>query len=128
MIQCKGTFTGSYSSGDGKPIFRVYDRNGLVGEYVLDEPRFINDVEIPIIVDDLKEKRCHFGWINPNYQKFWKQMKKCGRELEIYFGRSYYFGPAVRCEVEEFQDIVRETTMRLQQDQMGRSGIIVYPA
>ena len=44
-----------------------------------------------------------------------------------YHGRNYYHGPAVVCERDELQDVIRATTVTLQWDDFGKTGIIVYP-
>lgn len=44
-----------------------------------------------------------------------------------YHGRNYYVGPAVTIDASELQDIIRLTTIRLQWDQLGKTGLIVYP-
>jgi hypothetical protein len=59
--------------------------------------------------------------------KFTDDMEDAGREVEHYNGRSFYSGPAVRIEADELQDVIRETEVRLQWDQLGRDGLIVYP-
>jgi len=45
-----------------------------------------------------------------------------------YHGRNFYQGPAVFCEASELQEVIRATTVNLQWDQMGNSGLVVYPA
>lgn len=44
-----------------------------------------------------------------------------------YRGRSYYVGPAVEIDASELQDIIRLTPVPLQWDQLGKTGLIVYP-
>ena len=50
-----------------------------------------------------------------------------GEFMPEYHGRSFYNGPAVRIDQSELQDIIRLTTVQLQWDQLGKSGLIVYP-
>lgn len=61
-----------------------------------------------------------------NYNQFTKDLENAGYEVSDYNGRYFYHGPAVSCEKNEFQNIVRKTSVRLQWDQLGL-GIIVYP-
>ena len=60
------------------------------------------------------------------YQQFREDMREAGYEVEEYNGRYFYRGPAVRCD--DLQDAIRATKVRLQSDQMGKHGYIVYPA
>lgn len=62
-----------------------------------------------------------------DHETFRKDMEEAGREVEEYHGRFYWQGPAVRVDgYEELQDVIRETTISLQWDNMGL-GYIVYP-
>lgn len=63
------------------------------------------------------------------YQAFVNEITyELGAErLEHYEGRGFYRGPAVRCDAEELNDVIRATTVRVQWDTMGKSGYIVYP-
>lgn len=61
---------------------------------------------------------------NENYQQFVEDMEEAGFEVEHYRGRYFYEGPAVR--TAELQDVMGETAVKVQWDQMGR-GYIVYP-
>ena len=63
---------------------------------------------------------------NPNYKQFVIDMLKAGREPYHYHGRNFYRGPAVNVRVHEFEDVARETRVRLQTDSMGL-GMVVYP-
>lgn len=48
--------------------------------------------------------------------------------LDHYRGRFDYEGPAIRVRNQsELQDVIRETNMELQRDEMGKNGYIVYP-
>ena len=60
----------------------------------------------------------------PDAVQFVKDMQNAGLEVEHYRGRFYWEGPAVR--VDDLQDAMSETKVRLQWDSMGR-GYIVYP-
>ena len=50
-----------------------------------------------------------------------------GEFVPEYHGKSFYNGPAVKIDQSELQDIIRLTTVQLQWDQLGKSGLIVYP-
>ena len=50
-----------------------------------------------------------------------------GEFLPTYNGRGFYRGPAVIIASSELQDVIRLTTVKLQWDQMGKSGLIIYP-
>jgi hypothetical protein len=65
----------------------------------------------------------------PTYTKrdaiqFVEDMENAGLEVEHYHGRFYWRGPAVR--VDNLQDAMSETKVRVQYDSMGM-GYIVYP-
>jgi hypothetical protein len=61
------------------------------------------------------------------YTQFEQEAEQAGYQVEEYRGRYFYVGPAVFIEAEELQDLIRATTMPLQWDSMGKSGLIVYP-
>lgn len=48
-------------------------------------------------------------------------------ELEHYRGRFFYEGPAVFVEADELQDVIRATKVRVQTDDYGKTGVVVYP-
>ena len=50
-----------------------------------------------------------------------------GEFMPEYHGKSFYIGPAVKIDASELQDVIRLTTVNLQWDQLGKSGLIVYP-
>ncbi len=51
-----------------------------------------------------------------------------GEFMPDYRGRNHYFGPAIKIEGSDLQTVIRLTTVKLQWDQLGKSGLIVYPA
>ncbi len=61
------------------------------------------------------------------YDKFTQDMNDYNRDVEEYNGRNLYHGPAVRIKADELQDILRETEIPLQWDELGYNGLIVYP-
>jgi hypothetical protein len=66
-------------------------------------------------------------WKNKRYAQFAEELEEAGYDVYRYRGRFYYDGPAVNCGYDEFQDICRATTVRVQTDSMGL-GMVVYPA
>ena len=63
------------------------------------------------------------------HQQFTEDMEDAGYRVRDYQGRNYYHGPAIRLEeARDFQDVVRATKLHLTTDQMGKHGMIVYPA
>ncbi len=54
-------------------------------------------------------------------------MKCAGREVEDYKGRWFYGGPAVFVDESELQDVIRATSVQLQWDELGKSGLVIYP-
>lgn len=62
------------------------------------------------------------------YWRFRQDMDTAGYAVEEYRGRNYYQGPAIQYEGYDLQNVIRATTVRLQTDQLGKSGLIVYPA
>lgn len=60
------------------------------------------------------------------FKKFTQDMKKAGYTVESYQGRYFYDGPAVICERDEFQDVLRATTVKVIWDSMGL-GFVIYP-
>ncbi len=58
--------------------------------------------------------------------QFVTDMEQAGFDVEHYHGRFFWEGPAVRCEREDEQDVIRATKVRLQSDSMGL-GTIFYP-
>lgn len=63
-------------------------------------------------------------YTNPDCVQFVADMEAAGLDVEHYHGRFFWEGPAVR--VDDLQDAMRETKVRVQYDNMGR-GWIVYP-
>jgi hypothetical protein len=58
--------------------------------------------------------------------QFVQDMEDAGFEVSDYHGRFYWHGPAVSCDRDEHQEVIRATSVRLQHDQLGL-GVIVYP-
>lgn len=58
--------------------------------------------------------------------KFVRDMTRAGREVRHYHGRYYWEGPSVSCDAGEYESVVRDTTVKLQRDNLGL-GWIVYP-
>lgn len=65
-------------------------------------------------------------WESEIFQEFAEDMKDAGYKVEEYRGRFFYYGPAVRCDSEEFKDVLAATTVACSWDDMGL-GKIVYP-
>lgn len=61
------------------------------------------------------------------YQQFVGDMGEAGYEVEDYRGRSFYEGPSVRVESDELQDVIRAARINVQWDQLGKSGLVIYP-
>lgn len=62
------------------------------------------------------------------HEQFGVDMEDAGYDVEHdYHGRFYYEGPAVRINKGDLQDVIRSTAIRLQWDEMGRDGLIIYP-
>jgi hypothetical protein len=57
-------------------------------------------------------------------EQFVDEVESNGLVTEHYYGRFFYEGPAVR--VDELQDAIRATSVKVQWDSMG-AGYIVYP-
>ena len=57
-------------------------------------------------------------------KRFCDDMAEAGFEVEHYNGRYFWEGPAVRCD--NIQDVLLNTKVKCQWDNMGR-GWIVYP-
>jgi hypothetical protein len=62
-----------------------------------------------------------------DHDRFRKDMKKAGFEVQEYQGRSFWEGPAVAIDKQDYQEVIKATTITLQHDQLG-FGLIVYPA
>ena len=61
------------------------------------------------------------------HRRFVENMEDAGYQIQHYQGRDYYQGPAIFVDRSEFQDVVRATKLPLVTDQMGKSGLVVYP-
>jgi hypothetical protein len=66
----------------------------------------------------------------PKFRRFVEELTAAGFEdrLSHYRGRNYYEGPAVEVDRDDEQAVIRATSMRLRSDNMGRDGLIFYPA
>jgi len=61
------------------------------------------------------------------YSVFRTDMIRADREIREYRGRNFFHGPAVDVGTfDEVQSMIRETTIPLQWDTLGK-GFIVYP-
>lgn len=93
-------------------------------------PRVINGNLHPTdaakLVDDMFAGR----WQNPIYRQFQEQAEAAGYEVNEYHGRYFYYGPAVWLDnQDQYHDFIRaiNTDIRLQCDDCGKTGKIVYP-
>lgn len=68
----------------------------------------------------------HIIVTNERYEQFRRDMEAAGRAVTDYHGRYFYHGPAVACDNNELQTVIRETTVEVQWDHLGL-GWIVYP-
>lgn len=67
-------------------------------------------------------------YLDDECNTFVREIQLDGRwDLRHYSGRFYWEGPAVFCDKSEYQDVVRSTSVRVQTDDWGKSGMIVYP-
>jgi hypothetical protein len=60
---------------------------------------------------------------------FAQESAAAGLKVTHYEGRYFYSGPAVQCD--DFQALVRvirATTVRIQWDELGKYGFVIYPA
>lgn len=65
---------------------------------------------------------------NPKYVKFVTDMTKAGVPVDDYNGRDRYHGPAVKAgDYAEMQSLIRKTTVKVQWDELGKHGYILYP-
>lgn len=62
--------------------------------------------------------------MNPAHKQFIQDMQNAGLELQTYEGRWFWKGPAV--VVDQLQDAMQETKVRLKWDNLGL-GYIVHP-
>lgn len=60
------------------------------------------------------------------HEQFRVDMAQAGYRVREYQGRNFWRGPAVSCDREELQDVIRATKVRVQTDSLGL-GLIVYP-
>lgn len=76
--------------------------------------------EAPDETDAVKPEQ----YSNPQHIRFVKDMLKAGLKPYHYRGRFYWQGPAVN--VDDLQDAMSETRVKVQWDNMGQ-GFVVYP-
>ncbi len=69
----------------------------------------------------------HRPYEKEHFEQFCREVEAAGYTVKHYRGRWFYEGPAVSVESDEFQKMVRATTVELQKDELGKTGIIVYP-
>ncbi len=70
----------------------------------------------------------HRPYANERYEQFCREIEEHGaHEIEHYRGRFFYEGPAVFIEAIEYEDVIRATSGRLQTDDLGKTGMVVYP-
>lgn len=62
-----------------------------------------------------------------DHEQFRIDMEEAGFKVEEYRGRFYWQGPSVEVDRDELQDVIRATKVKLQSDNMGRDGLVVYP-
>lgn len=84
-----------------------------------------NDIEdIAELGWDFKE----VGIESKEQKKFRKDMVKADREFEFYSGRDFYRGWATRAkDFNNLQRVIRDTSVPLQWDTLGKNSYIVYP-
>jgi len=61
---------------------------------------------------------------SPTFERFVRECREAGLEVEHYEGRFFYTGPAVR--TKDVQEVIRATRVKVQWDNLGL-GYIVYP-
>lgn len=82
-----------------------------------------------------KEDIVELGWDmeeggkeSERQKQFRKDMRKANREIEFYWGRFHYRGWATRVnDLNDLQEVIRDTNVLLQWDQLGKIGHVVYP-
>lgn len=80
-----------------------------------------------------KEELADLGWDadkdeNETQRQFREDMAKADRDIRFYGGRFFYEGWATVAEnFNDVQVIIQATSVRLQWDQLGKHGYIVYP-
>jgi len=61
-------------------------------------------------------------------RQFREDMSEAGREIRFYLGKFYYEGWAtVVGNFNGIQGVIRDTSVMLQWDELGKNGFIVYP-
>lgn len=84
----------------------------------------------PADVDQLVEDMLAGKWQNPIHRRFQEKAEEAGFEVREYHGRYLYYGPAVSVkDQDEFQEFLQRinTTIKLQWDDLGKTGKIIYP-
>jgi hypothetical protein len=64
---------------------------------------------------------------NERHQQFAADMELAGYEVHDYRGRNFYSGPAVKVDHVELQDVIQATSVPLQWDRFGETGLVIYP-
>lgn len=67
----------------------------------------------------------HNEYTNPTHIKFVGECLKAGWPVHYYHGRNFYKGPAVIHS--NVQEVIRQTSMELVYDNMGKSDYVIYP-
>jgi hypothetical protein len=80
----------------------------------------VRSTQAPSTSPQVRESRLH--------ATFTAQASAAGFAVTHYEGRDYYSGPAVDCSSHgELLRLVRATTMRIETDELGKSGFVAYP-
>ena len=67
--------------------------------------------------------------IDEIYEIFKDTLKEKGYEVKDYSGRFLYKGPAVYAkDFNEMQDIIKATPCKIQYEELGKKGFMIYPA
>ena len=61
------------------------------------------------------------------YEQFRFDLTDAGYSVRDYNGRNFYSGTAVTLRRDELQYVMRVTSVKLQWDQLGKDGVVVYP-
>lgn len=92
--------------------------------------RTLNGKPHPADIDQLVDDMFSGKWQNPIHQMFKEQSESAGYEVTEYHGRYGYYGPAVSVNNnDEFQEFFKNvnTQIKLQWDDLGKTGKIIYP-
>ena len=66
-------------------------------------------------------------WTDERHNRFEEDLELAGYDVVEYHGRYHYHGPAVKCESNALQDVLRATPVRVVWDTLGKTGLVVYP-